>query len=60
MSSPTIDKKVLAAARVEVAALLRISAVHGYNEGIDNHYSLALDGTTTSSCSIGMARTGRR
>ena len=44
MSTPSIDKKVLAAARVEVAALLRISAVHGYNEGIDNHYSLAIDG----------------
>ncbi len=44
MSTPAIDKKVLAAARVEVAALLRISAVHGYNEGIDNHYSLAIDG----------------
>lgn len=44
MSAPTIDSAVLAAAREDVAALLRISERHGYNEGIDNHYSLTVDG----------------
>jgi len=44
MSAVAIDPALLAAARVDMAALLRISAVHGYNEGIDNHYSLAVDG----------------
>lgn len=44
MSAVAIDPAVLAAARVDMAALLRISAVHGYNEGIDNHYSLAVEG----------------
>ncbi|MGA0122880.1 MAG: class II aldolase/adducin family protein [Gaiellales bacterium] len=44
MSTVAIDPAVLAQARVDMAALLRISAVHGYNEGIDNHYSLAVDG----------------
>ena len=44
MSAVAIDPALLAAARIDMAALLRISAVHGYNEGIDNHYSLAVDG----------------
>lgn len=44
MSTVAIDPAVLAAARVDMAALLRISEVHGYHEGIDNHYSLAVDG----------------
>ncbi len=44
MASHTVDPTLLAQGREDLAALLRISAVHGYNEGIDNHYSLALDG----------------
>ncbi|MGI9117138.1 MAG: class II aldolase/adducin family protein [Gaiellales bacterium] len=44
MSAVAVDPEMLRAARENLAALLRISAVHGYNEGIDNHYSLAVDG----------------
>ncbi len=44
MSTPTIAAETLAAAREDIAALLRISEVHGYNEGIDNHYSLTIEG----------------
>ncbi len=44
MSTDAVDPVVLATGREDLAALLRISASHGYNEGIDNHYSLAIDG----------------
>ena len=44
MASHTVDKKVLAQGREDLTALFRISAMHGYNEAIDNHYSLAIDG----------------
>lgn len=44
MASHTVDRKVLAQGREDLVALLRVSERHGYNEGIDNHYSLAVDG----------------
>jgi ribulose-5-phosphate 4-epimerase/fuculose-1-phosphate aldolase len=44
MASPTVDKNVLAQGREDLVALFRISALHGYNEAIDNHFSLAVDG----------------
>ena len=44
MATTAIDPAVLARGREDLTALLRISAVHGYNEGIDNHYSLAFEG----------------
>ena len=46
MASHTVDPALLAQGREDLAALLRISAVHGYNEGIDNHFSLAVPGRT--------------
>ncbi|MGI9187148.1 MAG: class II aldolase/adducin family protein, partial [Gaiellales bacterium] len=36
--------QLLAQGREDLTALFRISEMHGYNEAIDNHYSLALDG----------------
>jgi ribulose-5-phosphate 4-epimerase/fuculose-1-phosphate aldolase len=42
MSAPGIDPVVLRQGREDLAALLRIAALHGYNEGIDNHFSLAV------------------
>ncbi len=44
MSTRVVDPKVLASGREDLTALFRISAMHGYHEGIDNHYSLAVDG----------------
>lgn len=44
MSAVAVDPTVLAQGREDLVALLRASAAHGYNEGIDNHYSLALEG----------------
>jgi len=44
MTASAVHPITLRAGREDVAALLRISATHGYNEGIDNHYSLAVDG----------------
>ncbi len=35
---------MVAAARVELAAAFRAAALHGFNEGIDNHFSLAVPG----------------
>src|SRR6476661_8804934 len=37
--------EVLRKARVDLAAALRAAALHGYNEGIDNHFSYAVPGT---------------
>lgn len=44
MAATAIDPGLLARGREDLVALLRVSELHGYNEGIDNHYSLALDG----------------
>lgn len=41
---PPVDPSMLLGGRQDLAALLRISAMHGYNEGIDNHYSSVVDG----------------
>jgi len=38
------DTDVVAAARSDLAAAFRIAAAHGLNEGIDNHFSLAVPG----------------
>ena len=38
------DAAGLRVARVDLAAALRAAAMHGYNEGIDNHFSLAVPG----------------
>jgi ribulose-5-phosphate 4-epimerase/fuculose-1-phosphate aldolase len=35
---------VLRQARIDLAAALRAAALHGYNEGIDNHFSYAVPG----------------
>ncbi len=43
-TEPRVDAAVLQAARVDLAVLLRAAAAHGFNEGIDNHFSLALPG----------------
>jgi len=39
-----VDTDVLAAARSDLATSFRIAAAHGLNEGIDNHFSLAVPG----------------
>ena len=31
-------------AKVDLAAALRAAALHGFNEGVDNHFSLAVPG----------------
>ena len=36
---------LLSEARIELAAALRAAATHGFNEGIDNHFSLVVPGT---------------
>lgn len=45
---PTVGEKVPSrpahwAERVELAAMFRVAALHGFHEGIDNHCSLAVD-----------------
>jgi ribulose-5-phosphate 4-epimerase/fuculose-1-phosphate aldolase len=40
----TSDAAALRVARVELAAALRAAALYGFNEGIDNHFSLAVPG----------------
>jgi ribulose-5-phosphate 4-epimerase/fuculose-1-phosphate aldolase len=42
--SPAVDPEVLRSSRVDLAAALRAAALYGYNEGIDNHFSLAVPG----------------
>ncbi|HUZ83240.1 MAG TPA: aldolase [Gaiellales bacterium] len=42
--SPTHDPATVRDLRVEMAVLHRAAAAHGFNEGIDNHFSLALPG----------------
>jgi ribulose-5-phosphate 4-epimerase/fuculose-1-phosphate aldolase len=39
------DKDALAQARIDLAAALRLAVRFGFNEGIDNHFSLAVPGT---------------
>ena len=40
----TSDAAALRVARVELAAALRAAALYGFNEGIDNHFSLVVPG----------------
>ena len=40
----TADASGVRLARVELAAALRAAALYGFNEGIDNHFSLAVPG----------------
>ena len=40
----TADASGVRVARVELAAALRAAALYGFNEGIDNHFSLAVPG----------------
>lgn len=44
--APEVGTAEQAEARVELTAALRAAALHGYQEGIDNHFSLALPGAT--------------
>ena len=44
VSRAAVDAAVLRRARVDLAVLLRAAARHGFNESIDNHFSLALPG----------------
>jgi ribulose-5-phosphate 4-epimerase/fuculose-1-phosphate aldolase len=43
-ASATTGTTAIAAARVDLAASFRAAALHGFNEGIDNHFSLAVPG----------------
>ena len=40
-----IQLDVLRQARIDLAAALRAAALHGFNEGIDNHFSYAVPGS---------------
>jgi ribulose-5-phosphate 4-epimerase/fuculose-1-phosphate aldolase len=44
----TSDAAALRVARVELAAALRAAALYGFNEGIDNHFSLVVPGRSDS------------
>ena len=44
VSRAAVDAAALRRARVDMAVLLRAAARHGFNESIDNHFSLALPG----------------
>ena len=39
---PEID--IVKQAKIDLAACFRAAALHGFNEGIDNHFSLAVPG----------------
>src|SRR3954447_24319921 len=41
---PRVDQDLLRQARIDLAAAFRAAALHGYNEGIDNHFSYAVPG----------------
>jgi ribulose-5-phosphate 4-epimerase/fuculose-1-phosphate aldolase len=41
----TADPQTAQAAKADLAVALRAAALHGFNEGIDNHFSLAVPGT---------------
>ena len=40
------ERDALAQGRVDLAAALRLAVRFGFNEGIDNHFSLMVPGTT--------------
>src|SRR5438477_2227457 len=47
-TAPTIervDRDVLHQTEVDLAAACRAAALHGFNEGIDNHFSVGVPGT---------------
>jgi ribulose-5-phosphate 4-epimerase/fuculose-1-phosphate aldolase len=44
VSRAAVDAASLSQARIEMTVLLRAAARHGFNESIDNHFSLALPG----------------
>ena len=44
MATVTTDIDVITQAKIDLAAAFRAAAMHGYNEGIDNHFSLAVPG----------------
>ena len=41
-----VSHDVIARAKHDLAAAFRAAAMHGFNEGIDNHFSLAVPGRT--------------
>lgn len=43
-ATSTLSSDVVLAAKRELAAAFRAAAYHGFNEGIDNHFSLAVPG----------------
>lgn len=43
-TEPRVDAAILKQSRIDLAVLLRAAAAHGFNEGIDNHFSLAVPG----------------
>jgi len=43
-TAPAASSAALQQAKVDLAAALRAAALHGFNEGIDNHFSLAVPG----------------
>jgi ribulose-5-phosphate 4-epimerase/fuculose-1-phosphate aldolase len=44
MATVSTDIDVITQAKIDLAAAFRAAALHGYNEGIDNHFSLAVPG----------------
>ncbi len=44
MATVSHDVETIRQAKVDLAASFRAAALHGYNEGIDNHFSLAVPG----------------
>src|SRR3954467_7251749 len=42
--APTTTADAVAEARIDLAAAFRAAALHGYNEGMHNHFSLAVPG----------------
>lgn len=44
-TAPALSAALLGEARIELTAALRAAATHGFNEGIDNHFSLVVPGT---------------
>src|SRR6478735_6194133 len=44
MAIASTDVDVIRQAKIDLAASFRAAALHGFNEGIDNHFSLAVPG----------------
>src|SRR6185503_19754898 len=44
MATVSTDVDVIRQAKIDLAACFRAAAMHGFNEGIDNHFSLAVPG----------------